>query len=242
MPAAMTAAEIKRELAALADDKQAEVYSRFFKTGPGQYGEGDRFIGVRVPQIRAVAKASRKDIGLDEVGKLIDSPVHEHRIAGVVILVEEIKRADANRQMEIVRTYVSHIDGVNSWDLVDISAPHVLGPELIAGREQRLFDRLATSSNMWHRRIAVLATFHAIRQDQFAWTLELCERYLSDPEDLMHKACGWMLREVGKRDESELRKFLDAHAAEMPRTMLRYSLERLPDDARNNYMNFKARK
>lgn len=215
---------------------KAAFFSRFFKCGPGQYGEGDRFLGLTVPQVRQVA-AQYRTMPLSDCVHLLASPYNEARLLGVLTLVAQYQRrhaSDADRQA-VFDAYLAHRARVNNWNLVDASAPQIVGAHLL-GRDRSLLDELASSAVLWDRRIAVLATFTFIRAREFADTLRLCETLLDDAEDLMHKACGWMLREVGKRGESVLRDFLDAHAARMPRTMLRYSLEKLPAEARIAYM------
>lgn len=232
MDAEDTAQDVRAALAEVADPARAAHSARFFKTGPGQYGEGDVFLGATVPQVRAVVKRFRR-LGFAEIDALLDDAEHEHRLAGVLLLVEASRRDPARaaeRYLAAVRR-----GRVNNWDLVDASAEHVLGGWL-ADRDRSLLDELAASPSLWERRVAVLTTFHFIKRGDASTTLALAERLLGDRDDLMHKAVGWMLREVGKRvSRDELRRFLDAHAARMPRTMLSYATEHLPAGERAAY-------
>lgn len=229
-------------LAAEADPGDAVFLQRFFKTGPGQYGEGDVFIGVRVPRTRAVARRFR-DLSFDEIDALLDGPVHEHRLAGLIILNGVYARSVAVRteddavRDEAVRRYLAAVDRgqVNNWDLVDASAPYVLGDHLYDRPRDPVFE-LVGSDDLWHRRVGVLTTFGFIRRGDASTTLSVAETLLDDPEPLIHKAVGWMLREVGKRVSGELLTgFLDAHAARMPRTMLGYATEHLTPEQRAEY-------
>ncbi|MTE17012.1 DNA alkylation repair protein [Nocardia aurantiaca] len=237
-----TAAVVRAELAALADPADAVQLQRFFKTGPGEYGEGDVFIGVRVPRIRSAVKGFA-GMPLSEIDLLLDSPVHEHRLAGLVILNGEMARAtrkrggDAARQREIVDLYVAAVrrGRVNNWDLVDASAEFILGPWL-SERPRDLLAEFAASDSLWERRVALLTTFAFIKQGDTATTVDLCERLLPDRRDLIQKAVGWMLREIGKRvDPAILTGFLDAHAAAMGRTALSYAIEHLTAEQRAHY-------
>ena len=228
------AADVRAALAESASPADAAHLQRFFKTGAGQYGEGDVFIGVRVPATRRVVKRFR---GLDpaEIEVLLDDPVHEHRLAAVLLLVDAYPRApDA--------VYIQYLAAVargrvNNWDLVDASAEHIVGPHVRAGRApQSVLDELAASSDLWERRVGVLATFDFIKHGDARPALRLAQALLSDREDLIQKATGWMLREAGKRVSREvLTGFLDAHAAAMPRTMLSYATEHLSAGERTHY-------
>ncbi|APB01854.1 hypothetical protein NS506_07839 [Nocardia seriolae] len=239
---ALTAAAVKAELAMLADPADAVQLQRFFKTGPGDYGEGDVFLGVRVPQTRKVVKGFA-GLPLSEIDVLLDSPVHEHRLAGLVILNGAMAKAtrkrggDETRQREIVDLYLAAVKRgrVNNWDLVDASAEFVLGPWLFERPRDLLFE-FAAGDSLWERRVALLTTFAFIKQGDTATTLELCERLLPDRRDLIQKAVGWMLREIGKRvDAAILLGFLDAHAAAMGRTALSYATEHLTPEQRIHY-------
>lgn len=208
-----------------AEPERVPVLQRFFKTGPGEYGEGDRFRGIRVPAIRRVARTHR-DLALHHVESLLASSYHEDRLLALLVLVGKFRRAELPERERIFRLYLARRDRINSWDLVDVSADRIVGAHLDAS-DLTLLDELAASSVVWDRRIAVMATFHFIRKGSVGPTLRLAGRLVRDPEDLVQKAVGWMLREVGKRDLAAERRFLDRHAAAMPRTMLRYAIERM---------------
>ena len=224
----------QRRLRSLGCPQQAAILSRFFKTGPGQYGEGDRFIGVKVPVTRKVAKEF-KGLPLSEVECLLHSEIHEERLLALVILVGQFERGDEAARTPIYRFYLAHTSHINNWDLVDLSAPQIVGGYL-QNRSRKPLDGLAKSASLWERRISILATHWFIRHGDFADTLKIAERLLADKEDLIHKAVGWMLREVGKRDVATLETFLRRHCRSMPRTMLRYAIERFPDEKRRVYL------
>jgi 3-methyladenine DNA glycosylase AlkD len=225
----------QQRLRSLGCPEQAAIVARFFKTGPGQYGEGDRFIGVKVPEIRKVAKEF-KSLRLPEVECLLHSEVHEERLLGLVILVGQFEKGDDATRKPIYGLYLANTRFVNNWDLVDLSAPQIVGGYL-ESRSRKPLDRLAKSASLWERRISILATLWFIRRGDFADTLGIAEKLLGDREDLIHKAVGWMLREVGKRDVAVLEDFLGDHCRVMPRTMLRYAIERFPEEKRRKYMN-----
>jgi 3-methyladenine DNA glycosylase AlkD len=227
--------EIRARLQELADERAAEISRRFFKTGPGQYGEGDVFLGIRVPVLRKVAKAYAH-IGTETAAELLRSPIHEERLLALLILVNAFAATPENRH-GIYQLYLDHTRWVNNWDLVDSSAPYIAGAWL-ADKDRSPLYRLAGSESLWERRIAIVATFHFIRRGEFADTLNVAERLLTDKHDLIHKAVGWMLREVGKRDLGSLESFLRAHHRAMPRTMLRYAIERLPENERRVYLRW----
>ena len=231
----LTARQASHALRRYAKPRKAKLLGGFFKTGPGQYGEGDRFLGVMVPQTRAVAKLYRA-LPFPEVSKLLHSPWHEDRLLALLVLVDRTGRAESDRfRAECYRFYVRHMKFINNWDLVDLTAPQVVGAYL-AGKPKGILFRWARSKLLWDRRVAVLATFWFIRERRFKEALRLARMLLRDREDLMHKAVGWMLREMGKRDEKVLRGFLDQNASRMPRTMLRYSLEKFNPAVRKHYM------
>ncbi len=234
LAAAPTAAAARRHLRSLADPEAARVAAWFFKTGPGEYGEGDRFLGIRAAPLRAAAKRFAA-LPPGQIGRLLASRWHEDRSLALLVLGDRFRRAGRAERREIVRFYLGRTDRVNNWDLVDLSAPHILGAWLL-DRPRGVLTRLAGSRNLWERRIAVLATLAFIRQGQFDDTLRLARRLSDDPHDLMHKAVGWMLREVGKRDAAVLRGFLDAHGPRLPRTALRYAIERLRPAERRRYL------
>lgn len=219
---------------------RAAALMRFFKTGPGQYGEGDRFLGLTLPQIRALQRDLR-GLPLPEIEKLLDSPWHEARTLAVALLAARYPKAPPAEQRDIYRLYLRRTDRINNWDLVDISAPAVVGGHLLH-RSRAPLRRLARSKSVWERRIALLATFAFIRRDEFGDSLRLARQLSGDRHDLIHKATGWMLREVGKRDERVLRDFLDRHGARLPRTALRYAIERLSPAQRKRYMALPVRR
>ncbi|NTW15011.1 MAG: DNA alkylation repair protein [Candidatus Moranbacteria bacterium] len=219
-----------------ASSEKAQVLSGFFKTGEGQYGEGDIFLGVTVPEIRKISKEFF-DLPFPEVSKLLASRYHEARMAGLLILTYAYAKADEDRRTAIFDFLLSRRVAMNNWDLVDVIAPKTIGVYLTKRKKERnILYTLAESDNLWERRIAIVSTFSFIREGDFSDTLAIAEMFLDDRHDLIHKAAGWMLREVGKRDISVLRTFLDAHASRMPRTMLRYAIERLPDWERKRRM------
>ena len=224
---------ICKELRACAREDKKEVLPRFFKTGKGEYGEGDMFLGVVVPDTRKVAKA-HKDLSLDVVEAMLESQWHECRLCALLVLVERFK----SHPDEVTEFYLSHTAGINNWDLVDLSAPYVLGSYLVGKPElrDRVLHALAASANMWEQRIAVVSTLMLIRHGQFDDTMKLAELFLQTRHDLMQKAVGWMLREVGKRDEPRLVAFLEAYKSVMPRTMLRYTIEKFPPHQRAYFM------
>ena len=231
---------VRRELRSLSDPDRAGVLSRYFKTGKGEYGEGDRFLGVAVPDIRKIVK-SHRDAERKEVLKLLRSAYHEDRLAALLILVEQYKRGDASRRKAIYSLYLSNTGCINNWDLVDLSAPHIVGAHLF-GKSTSMLTELAISEYLWERRIAILSTHYFIRQGDSGEALRIAELLVHDSHDLIHKAVGWMLREVGKRCSVKNEcKFLDSYAAVMPRTMLRYAVERFPEKLKRKYMK-KARR
>jgi 3-methyladenine DNA glycosylase AlkD len=206
----------------------------YFKTGPGEYGEGDVFIGVRVPQVRSVAKAFR-GMALAEALELLKSPIHEIRLLGLLIMVQRYEKGTDADRAAVYEAYLSSTDRINNWDLVDLSSHEIVGAHLLT-RSRRPLYRLAGSRNVWERRIAIVSTHAFIRNRDFDDTLAIAERLMMDRHDLIHKACGWMLREVGKRDEARLKAFLDRHCKSLPRTMLRYAIERLTGAEKARYM------
>lgn len=218
----------------LADPEDAVFLQRYFKTGPGEYGEGDVFAGIRIPALRKLARENA-DLPLEEVAELLRSPVHEERLLALLILVRAHQRGTAERRREIHDLYLAHARFVNNWDLVDSSAEHLVGAQLWEG-DRSLLERLARSDSLWERRIAIIATFHFIRRGDFGDTLRIAEMLLGDRHDLIHKAVGWMLREVGKRDQPTEEAFLRAHHRTMPRTMLRYAIEKFPEPLRQAYL------
>ena len=231
----MTAQLIKEALLRFGNAGKASHATCFFKTGKGEYGEGDRFIGCTVPETRMVAKANSQ-ASLIELDRLLDDEMHECRLCALMILVAQFKRADERKRKEIVDFYLSRTSRVNNWDLVDLSAYHIIGEWLKDKDDRSLLYRLAKSRLLWDQRIAVVSTLAFIRENDFSDILKLAEMFLTHPHDLIHKACGWMLREAGKRDEKALTGFMDRHSRVMPRTMLRYAIERLTPEQKRNYM------
>lgn len=229
--------EIEKELKKVADSKKAKILAGFFKTGKGQYGEGDIFIGVTVPNQRIVAKKYR-DADLLTIQKLLKSEIHEHRLTGVLILTYQYLKASDNQKKEIVEFYLNHAKYVNNWDLVDLSAPKLLGQFVLENpSHKKIIYKLADSDDLWEKRIAMLATFTLIKSSDFDDALEIAKKLLLDSHDLIHKAVGWMLREIGKRDQKVEENFLERHFREMPRTMLRYAIERFDREKKDYYMS-----
>ena len=250
----MTAREIIDYMETLRNDEQRRVLMRFFKTGPGEYGEGDEFLGLKVPQTREVVRAVAKDIALEEVPELLLSKWHEVRLCGLLILVARFEQlatkrlsndeAAIRRRDEILAMYLHYAEQANNWDLVDLSAPKILGHWLLLptalGDEykRQVLDNLAKSSNLWRQRISIVCTWKTSWAGDPSWCLRYAEMHLHHPHDLMHKAVGWMLREMGKRCGIDLlRDFLRQHIHEMPRTTLRYAIEKMSDDERQAWMS-----
>lgn len=237
----MTADDFKQALQKMAKPQDAQFLQRFFKTGKGQYGEGDVFIGVRVPATRAVCRQFGT-LPLTEVSKLFDSPVHEHRLAAAIILSDQYKKSNPEQQAKIFNLYLKklHSGRINNWDIVDSSAQFVVGPQVATAGDTRLLSDLARSQDIWQRRVSIIAAAHFLFQNNADPTLKIAEILVNDPHDLIQKAVGWQLREVGKRvDRQLLLAFLDKHAATMPRTALRYAIEHLPPQQRLHYMHLK---
>ncbi|NTU90441.1 MAG: DNA alkylation repair protein [Chlorobiaceae bacterium] len=229
----MTATILAR-LEALSDDATATVLMRFFKTGPGEYGEGDRFRGIRVPVLRRLCREFAH-CGPGTAAGLLASPWHEDRLLGLLLLVVQYDSMNQAGRQAIYELYCSHTSRINNWDLVDLSAPNIPGRHL-SGLDRSPLYRFASSANIWERRIAIVSTFHFIRQSEFDDTLSICGMLLGDSEELIHKACGWMLREVGKRDRAVLEAFLERNYRQMPRVMLRYAIERFEAGRRQAYL------
>ena len=229
------AGDIERDLMKAARPDKVEVLASFFKSGRGEYGEGDIFIGVSVPDNRRVARR-HLDAGLDDVRRLLQSPVHEVRLCALLVLVEQYRRGDAARRREIYDFYLTVTDRINNWDLVDLSCQYIIGPQLMDGGDTSVLVMLAASESMWRRRIAVVSTLWMVRHGEVDDAIGICTMLLGDREDLIRKACGWVLREVGKKDKGRLTAFLDRHAGDMSRTTLRYAIERFDRDERTHYM------
>lgn len=231
----MKAADAQEKLREIADLKIAEHVQRFFKTGPGEYGEGDQFLGIRVPNIRKVAKKFKK-LSLTETEKLLHSAYHEERLCALIILVNNFNKADPAERKKIYQLYLKNTSYINNWDLVDTSAHKIVGPYLEDRNRDVLYD-LAESDNLWERRIAIISTLYFINNNDFEDTLAISEKLIDDNHDLIHKATGWMLREVGKIDQAKEEMFLEKHAVRMPRTMLRYAIEHFSNAKRKLYLN-----
>ncbi len=230
----MCVEEIKKKLRGLASKEKAKVLQRFFKTGPGEYGEGDIFLGVRVPELRKLVKKFH-NCTLKEVRILLRSSIHEERLLALLILVHAFAKGDDVTRKKIYELYLKHTRFINNWDLVDTTAEHIVGAYLMDKDRQPLYC-LARSKDLWERRIAIIATFHFIKKAEFIETLTIAKMLLHDEEDLIHKAVGWMLREIGKRDLPSEETFLKIYYATMPRTMLRYAIERFPESKRQRYL------
>jgi len=235
----MSVREIQTELGRRGDPQVASFLQRFFKTGPGEYGAGDRFRGIRVPVLRKLASQYRH-LTPQQVVRLLRSPFHEDRLLALLVLMRLYRRGDDERRAQVYELYLKHTKFINNWDLVDISAGHIVGAFLADKSREPLYV-LAHSGSLWERRIAVMATSHFIRRGEYQETLRIAELLLSDKEDLIHKATGWMLREVGKRDLRSEEDFLRAHYQRMPRTMLRYAIEKFTPRERRKYLSGEIR-
>lgn len=229
-----TARFIIEELQSVGTPEKAAHLQKFFKTGPGQYGEGDVFIGVVVPQTRLIARANLQT-PMSELRKLLKSNYHEARLCALLILMERFKKASEKERTEIHTFYLKHSHYVNNWDLVDLTCPTMIG-EYLLHKDRKILYRLADSDNLWEQRMAMVSTVSFIRNDEFADTFALAKKLLNHPHDLMHKAVGWMLREVGKRDRQALTDFLEQHIPQMPRTALRYAIEHYPEPQRQYFL------
>lgn len=233
----MTSSQVKQELRALANPARAKFAQKFFKTYKGGYAEGDRFLGLTVPAQRLVAK-KYKTLPPPEIQKFLRSKIHEYRFTALEILVMQYEKADVENQRRLVAFFLKNTRWINNWDLVDTSAPYILGDWLLH-RPRTVLYTLATSPSLWEHRIAIVSTNAFIQRGEFKDTLRLAKILLGDSHDLIHKATGWMLREVGKKSLPALTRFLDAHAAAMPRTMLRYAIEKLPPAKRRHYLKLR---
>ena len=247
------ACEILASLTLFADDRQREALMRFFRTGPGQYGEGDKFLGLKVPVTRNIVKEAKGKVDFDEVSKLLDSEWHEARLAGLLLLVEMMKKATpgpkespikgAEERGRIAQFYLNHARKANNWDLVDVTCHKILGPYLLYPQtdgnlpDSHILDRLAESENLWEQRIGIVSTLALIRVGRFDETLRIASKLLSHTHDLIHKAVGWMLREVGKKSQETLLQYLDSEVHRMPRTTLRYAIERFAEEERQYWLH-----
>jgi 3-methyladenine DNA glycosylase AlkD len=221
--------QLKKELKKLADPRQAEILQGFFKTGKGKYGEGDIFLGIKVPEQRKVADKF-EDLSLEDLEKLLDSKIHEHRMSALFILIKQYEKADEEYKKEIFNFYLKNTKNINNWDLVEIVGDYLLN------KPRSILYKLAKLNNLWERRIAIISTWIFIRNNEFDDTLKIAKILLNDKHDLIHKAVGWMLREVGKRDQKVEEEFLKKYYLKMPRTMLRYAIERFSEKKRKFYL------
>lgn len=230
--------KIQRDLSRLRNPARASLCLRFFKSGPGEYAAGDKFLGIAVPTLRLIAKKYR-NLDLDKIVGVLKSPFHEERMIALFILIDQFKRGDEKLRGKIYKMYLANSVFINNWDLVDVTAPHIVGAYLV-DKPKVILSQLAKSRNLWERRIAMTATQHFINRGECDDALRIAELLVDDPHDLIHKAVGWMLREVGKRCSlASEEEFLRRHAATMPRTMLRYAIEKFPEAKRRRYLGIK---
>lgn len=227
--------QLEKELRKLADKERACHSQRYFKTGPGEYGEGDIFIGIRVPELRKLARQYR-ELQRADISALLKSRIHEKRLLALLILVNQFEKGDDQLRENIYNFYLQNTRYINNWDLVDSSAHKIVGVWLFK-RDKSILKKLAKSASLWERRIAILSCFYFIDQGQYSMAMQIARQLLKDDEDLIHKAVGWMLREIGKRDRTVEEAFLHQHYKSMPRTMLRYAIERFPEKKRKAYLN-----
>lgn len=228
--------DLRTALRKLSNKKQAVILSKFFKTGPGEYGEGDIFWGIKVPQIRAITRQCL-NLPLSELEGLLNDPVHECRLCAALSVVEKYQKGNKQIKKTCFRFYLSHLKAINNWDLVDLTAPKIIGDYLYNNpHEKKLLTRLVKSKNVWHRRIAVVATYEFIKKGDFSDTFAIVKLLLNDTHDLIHKAIGWMLREVGKRNRNAEIQFLNEYCTIMPRTALRYAIEHFNEKQRKRYL------
>ncbi len=233
----MISIKLKRELKILANPEKAKINQKFFKTRKGEYGEGDIFLGVTTPESRKIAKKYR-DIEFKELKTLLNSKIHEERFVSLLILIDKFERGDEKKKKEVVDFYLKNLKWINNWDLVDVSAYKILGSYLY-NKDRKILYNLATSKNLWEKRISIIATLYFINKNDFSDTLKISEVLLSDEHDLIHKAVGWMLREIGKIDLHAEEDFLKKYYKKMPRTMLRYAIEKFPEEKRQKYLKGK---
>ncbi len=226
--------QLKKELGSLANEEKSITYQRFFKTGEGDYSEGDIFLGISVPIQRQIAK-KYSNLSIPKIQELIKSKIHEYRLIALLVLMEKYVNSDSKNKEDLFSFYLKNVKYVNNWDLVDISAPGIVGDFLFDKDKKTLYE-LANSENLWEKRIAIVSTLNFIRKNEFSDALTISEILLNDGHDLIHKAIGWMLREVGKKDKEKLEKFLKFHYKNLPRTTLRYAIERFTERERKKYL------
>ncbi len=229
--------ELRKMINSLSSKKVADTMQWFFKTGRGEYGEGDVFVGLKVPVQRRIAREF-KNLSLGELVKLLKSPIHEERLISLLILVDQYSKGDEKQKNKIYTFYIKNRKGINNWDLVDLSAPKIVGKHLLV-KDKSLLFKFASSKNLWERRIAILSTYEFIKNEIYEPTIQIAEILINDRHDLIHKAVGWMLREIGKKDIQAEEKFLRVHYKKMPRTMLRYAIEKFPESKRKKYLQGK---
>jgi len=228
--------QLKKDLQKLANPEKAKLLSRFFKTEKGQYGEGDIFLGITVPDQRKVSKEYPK-LRLNEIHELLSSKIHEHRLTSLFVLISKFEKGNNKLKKEIFDFYLQNTKNINNWDLVDLSAPKISGAYMLDNpKEKKILYKLAKSNHLWEKRIAVLSTFAFIKNNDFDDAIKIAEMLLKDKHDLIYKAVGWMLREIGKKDQETEEKFLKKHCKEMPRTMLRYAIEKFQKNKKEFYM------
>ena len=223
-----------KELQKAANPKQAKILQKFFKTGKGEYGEGDIFLGIKVPKQRKIAK-KYTGLNFSEIQKLLNSKIHEYRFISILILVDKFKKASEEEKEKIFNFYLKNTKNINNWDLVDVSAPSIIG-EFLFDKKKSVLYKLAESKNLWEKRISIVSCFTYIKKGKFNNALRISQILIDDKHDLIHKAVGWMLREIGKVEEKVLESFLKDHYKKMPRTMLRYAIEKFPEEKRKFYM------
>jgi 3-methyladenine DNA glycosylase AlkD len=230
--------QLKNELQKLGDANRAKRLAGFFKTRPGEYGEGDTFLGVNVPSLRILAR-KYKELSISEIDQLLASPIHEERMVSLLLLIHKYSKSHPNGKKELVEYYLRNAGRVNNWDLVDLSAPQILGEYLLKRKDRKVLFELSKSKNLWERRISIISTLTFVKDNQYEDALKISLNLLNDKHDLIHKAVGWMLREVGNRNLSKEESFLEIHYQVMPRTMLRYAIEKFPERRRRDYLEGK---
>lgn len=235
----IAAKQLQQELQNLANEEKAKHLSQFFKTGKGQYAEGDKFLGINVPVTKNIVKKYYKNIAPTDMAEMLHSPWHDYRFASLQCMVMQYEKADEEKQASLVELYLDNLDGINNWDLVDCSAHKIIGAWALKWQDLSQIEKLANSHNLWQERIAVVSSWAFIKNKQYDLTLKLAIKFINHEHDLMHKAVGWMLREVGKQNKRVLTDFLDVYAEKLPRTTLRYAIERFPKAEKKKYMQKK---
>lgn len=234
----MSLAEIKKEVALYTNEEKGKFFQKFFKTGKGQYAEGDLFLGISVPTIRSIAKKYVDKSSIKEAESLLNSKFHEERLLSLIILVYKFEKAEKKEKEEIFNFYIKNTSKINNWDLVDVSAANIVGRHIL-DKDVSIIYSLAKSKNLWEKRIAIVSTYAFIKSGELEHTFKISETLMNDKHDLIHKAVGWMLREAGKKNQKALENFLKKHYKSMPRTALRYAIERFPQERRKQYLKGK---